>query len=89
MTETPRPERRMYTAEEFADRAKCLEENWVQDDLMRISVAALRIAANVMRPGLIEEKLRLWTLSNEHQSGAAAAIRAALTEPPPTAPPAG
>jgi hypothetical protein len=73
-----------YTAEDFEQEAEQVQtfsywsEKVQPSDLI---LTALRIAANVMRPGVIEAAIRSYVSQNEDEyANDAAAIRKALTD---------
>ncbi len=73
-------DREEFTAADFDRWAKWFEESWVENDHQRATIAALRIASAVMRPGVIEAVLGDLDATTE---GEAAAIRSALTDAKP------
>ncbi len=70
-----------FTAEDFTHVLHRVEDNIIaiQGGGAGVIVVALRIAANVMRPGVIEDALRTMTVFNTHDE-ASSAIRRALTD---------
>ena len=79
-TELARAVPQTFTAEEF-DNYRVEADAYV--DKHNIVLAALRIAANVMRPGMLEESARACDMEEEH-GVRGAAIRADLIRSDPT-----